>query len=76
MKKVVKPYRFQEYKTAEEFAAAMAADGLEFPVSNDLGVLFEPLIIGNKVIPNRLCSQPCEGFDGETDGSPSDLDFW
>lgn len=75
MKKVSKPYKFQEFKTPADFAAAMAADGMEFPVSEDPGVLFTPIVIGNKVIPNRICSQPCEGFDGEPDGNPSDLDF-
>lgn len=75
MKKVLKPYNFGRMKDAAEFQATLAKDGLNFPVSDDLSVLFEPIVIGNKVIPNRICSQPCEGFDGEPDGNPSEMDF-
>lgn len=75
MKKVLKPYKFGAMKTTEDFKNELYADGLNFPVSDDLEILFDPITIGDKVIPNRICSQPCEGFDGLPDGSPSELDF-
>lgn len=76
MKKVSKPYNFNAMKTPAEFAALMKADGMDFPISDDLSILSEPLTLANgHVIPNRIVIQPLEGFDGTRDGNPSDLIF-
>ncbi|MGE5613893.1 MAG: NADH:flavin oxidoreductase [Bacillota bacterium] len=76
MKKVYKPYNFGSFKTNADFSAAMAADGMNFPISDDLSILLEPLTLANgDVIPNRMVIQPLEGFDGTRDGNPSDLIF-
>ena len=76
MKKVCKPYKFSSFKSNEDFTAAMAADGMDFPISDDLSVLLEPVTLKNgHVIPNRLVIQPLEGFDGTKEGNPSDLIF-
>ncbi|MEA4970747.1 MAG: NADH:flavin oxidoreductase [Candidatus Pelethousia sp.] len=76
MKKVQKPYKFGSFKTTADFSAAMAADGLNFPVSDDLSILMEPITLANgHVIPNRMVIQPLEGFDGTKEGNPSDLIF-
>jgi len=76
VKKVCKPYKFSSFKTNEDFAAAMRADGMDFPISDDLSVLLEPVTLQNgHVIPNRLVIQPLEGFDGTKEGNPSDLIF-
>ena len=75
MKKFLRPFKFAQMKTVEDFKNTMTEAGLLFPVDENVDVLAEPIKIGNKVIPNRLCSQPCEGFDGNPDGSPSDLDI-
>lgn len=75
MKKVLKPYRFAAMKNVADFAEVMRADGLDFPVDENVDVLATPIKIGNKIVPNRICLQPCEGFDGEPDGSPSEMDF-
>lgn len=75
MKKVLKPFKFSKMNTAKDFETTMNAAGLPFPVDENVDVLFEPIELGGKIIPNRLCLQPCEGFDGKPDGSPSELDF-
>lgn len=75
MHKVIKPYKFSKFKDVEDFASVMKADGLEFPYDNDVSILAEPISIGNKVVPNRMCIHPLEGFDGTPEGAPSDLIF-
>ena len=76
MKKVEKPYKFSTFKTSADFTSAMSADGNNFPISDDLSILSEPVTLANgHVIPNRLVIQPLEGFDGTRDGNPSDLIF-
>ena len=73
MKKVLKPFKFGTMKTAADFEKTMTEAGLPFPVDENVDVLAKPIQIGDKIVPNRLCIQPLEGFDGEPDGSPSDL---
>lgn len=77
MKKVCKPYKFSTYKTNEDFTkATKEIDGIEFPISDDLSILSEPITLANgHVIPNRMVIQPLEGFDGTKEGNPSDLIF-
>lgn len=75
MKKVLKPYNFAAMKTVEDFASTMTKDGMPFPVSEDMSILAEPVKLGEKIIPNRICIQPLEGFDGTPAGEPSDLVF-
>ncbi len=75
MKKVVKPYRFGQMNNVEDFANAMRADGLDFPVSADLSVLTQPFELHGKTVPNRMGIQPLEGFDGTPEGAPSELIF-
>ena len=76
MKKVCKPYKFGQFKTNEDFQSALAADGIHFPIMEDLSILSEPVTLANgHVIPNRIVIQPLEGFDGTKDGNPSDLIF-
>ncbi len=76
MKKVYKPYRFSSFKTNADFQRVFAADGLHFPISEDLSILGEPVKLANgHVIPNRIVIQPLEGFDGTKEGNPSDLIF-
>jgi 2,4-dienoyl-CoA reductase-like NADH-dependent reductase (Old Yellow Enzyme family) len=75
MKKVLKPYKFGLMNSAADFSREMNADGLTFPVAEDMSVLNQPIKLGNKIIPNRICIQPLEGFDGTKEGCPSDLIF-
>ncbi len=73
MKKVSKSIRFAKLQTPDEARRALAAIGVELPVSADLSPLLRPVRIGNKIAPNAMAVQPCEGFDGTPDGRPSDL---
>ena len=76
MKEVYKPYKFGTFKTNEDFTSTMAADGLHFPITDNLSALQEPVTLANgDVIPNRMVIHPMEGFDGTRDGSPTDLIF-
>lgn len=75
MKKLLKPFNFSKMKTIRDFSAAMNEAGFPFPISEDTSVIAEPIHLDGKVIPNRLCIQPMEGFDGMPDGRPSDLIF-
>jgi 2,4-dienoyl-CoA reductase-like NADH-dependent reductase (Old Yellow Enzyme family) len=59
-------------------AARLAALGLDgdLPVDPEVepgGPLAAPLRVAGRVAPNRFCVLPMEGWDGETDGHPSDL---
>ena len=73
MKKVLKPFKFGTMKTAADFEKTMTEAGLPFPVDENVDILAKPIQIGDRTVPTRLCIQPLEGFDGEPDGSPSDL---
>ena len=75
MKKVLKPFNFRKFDTVADFKSAMDNAGLEFPVSEDMSILKEPINLDGKIIPNRMCIQPLEGFDGTDIGAPSDLIF-
>ena len=75
MKKVEKKYRFGQMHSVEDFSRILGADGLDFPVSQDLSVLAQPFELYGKTVPNRLGIQPLEGFDGLPSGAPSDLIF-
>ena len=41
-----------------ELRAEIARLGLDIPADDDLTRLAQPLAIGRKTIPNRLCAQP------------------
>jgi len=75
LKPVLKPFKFAQIETVEEFKKVMTDAGHPFPAVKDLSILSQPIKIGNKVAPNRMCIQPLEGFDGTKDGKPSDLIF-
>lgn len=46
---------------------------LDIPVSEDLDILFKPIDVEGRIIPNRMVVQPMEGFDSLPDGSPGEL---
>lgn len=75
MQKVYKPFNFEQMKTTEQFSKEMNSAGFNYPVSDNLSILAKPIKLGNKIIPNRLAIQPLEGFDGTSEGAPSDLVF-
>ena len=75
MHPVSKPYAFSKMKDVDQFLATMSAAGIPFPVERDMSILGEPVRLGGRTIPNRICLQPLEGFDGTREGAPSDLIF-
>lgn len=75
MQKVTKPFNFARMNTAGDFERTMTEAGFPFPVDEDVSVLSAPIQVGDKIVPNRMCIQPLEGFDGNPDGTPSDLIF-
>lgn len=75
MHRVLKPFPFSKIKDSDQFLETMNAAGLPFPVAKDMSILGEPVQLGDKTIPNRICIQPLEGFDGTLEGAPSDLIF-
>jgi 2,4-dienoyl-CoA reductase (NADPH2) len=61
------------FKTKNEIIQKALALGSELPFSDDIFPLLAPSSIERFSIPNRLVVQPMEGYDSETDGSPSAL---
>jgi 2,4-dienoyl-CoA reductase (NADPH2) len=64
-----------DYRSPEELLAKVSDLEIELPFQTDLSPLFEEITLGVKKLTNRLAVQPMEGFDANTDGSPSDLTF-
>lgn len=63
--------------SVEAFRAHLAELGLDLPcdegvVSGSASPLNEPLTAGDLRIGNRICIHPMEGWDGTTDGRPSE----
>lgn len=71
--------KISSLKTVDAFRARLAALGLELPVDDAPlsaaagSPLAAPLEVAGRAIGNRWCIQPMEGWDGQLDGSPSEL---
>ncbi len=46
---------------------------LDLPLASDLSMLQEPLTIGGRFAPNRMCVQPMECCDASSEGAPGEL---
>ncbi|MFC1564775.1 hypothetical protein ACFL6G_07545 [candidate division KSB1 bacterium] len=68
-------HRTFNFKTIEELQKKAEALGVELPVQDSIDPLFRSIRICGRTAPNRISVQPMEGFDGEQDGSPSELAF-
>jgi 2,4-dienoyl-CoA reductase-like NADH-dependent reductase (Old Yellow Enzyme family) len=68
-------------KSNGEFLAALKELDIEIPfdeevISGDESPLAQPVVLSNGFkIGNRFCVHPMEGWDGETDGNPTELVF-
>lgn len=63
-------------ETLAKFKTRLAELGIEIPVETDVepdGPLASPLEIGGRRIGNRFAILPMEGWDGTTDGRPTEL---
>jgi 2,4-dienoyl-CoA reductase-like NADH-dependent reductase (Old Yellow Enzyme family) len=70
--------RVSSLKTPSQFHERLAELGITLPFddvleSGDESLLARPLSWQGGVIGNRFCILPMEGWDGETDGRPSEL---
>ncbi len=63
----------REIRTPKAFAEMLRKHGMELPVQESIAELGKPIDADGKIIPNRICIQPLEGYDSCPDGSPSDL---
>jgi NADPH2 dehydrogenase len=68
-------------KSAAELRQCLAQAGLTLPVDDQIQTaeqrspLSAPIHIGSFQVGNRWCIHPMEGWDGNPDGSPSELTF-
>lgn len=65
-------------KTADQFRNHLLDLGVDLPLddpvmSGDDSVLGQSLTVGDRTIGNRFCILPMEGWDGTSDGKPTDL---
>ncbi|MBL7016392.1 MAG: NADH:flavin oxidoreductase [Kiritimatiellales bacterium] len=59
-----------------DLKAKLAELNLELPISEDLSVLGEKVMIGDRELSNRFMVQPMEGVDGDPEtGAPTELTF-
>jgi 2,4-dienoyl-CoA reductase-like NADH-dependent reductase (Old Yellow Enzyme family) len=70
--------RVAQLKTADAFAAHLAALGVELPFDRQLehgaaSPLAQPFSLSDRVVGNRFAVLPMEGWDGTPDGLPTDL---
>lgn len=61
------------YKSKDDIILRAKTLGLELPYSDDISALLSPISLAQFTVPNRLVVQPMEGYDSESDGSPSAL---
>lgn len=64
-------------RTVADFQAHVQSLGLSIPCDDQLASgaespLAQPISFGGKTIGNRFCIHPMEGWDGTTDGRPSE----
>ncbi len=69
------PFEPFQIRTLDALQAEASRLSLELPVSNDVAVLGDPVLINGVKIPNRLCVQPMEGCDADAGGAPGALTF-
>ena len=68
---IMKHERFH-YKSMEDVLSKCRELGIELPFASDTVALTDEIIIGKRVIPNRLGIAPMEGADSTPDGRPSE----
>jgi NADPH2 dehydrogenase len=81
MMNTTKYHPITHYRTAEDFLAYARELGINVPFDSDVqpapdGPLAQPYFLPDgRKIGNRFCIQPMEGWDGTTDGKPTELTF-
>ena len=69
--------RVAQMKTIEQFGEHLQALGIDLPVDREIQAgegapLAAPLTVYDRVVGNRFCVNPMEGWDGTPDGHPSE----
>lgn len=67
------PHRRFKFSSIDDLQTALDNMGICLPLSDDIGVLKQPLQIYTKRIPNRMITHPMEGVDGDDQGRPGEL---
>jgi NADPH2 dehydrogenase len=72
--------RVSKLNTADKFSAHLSSLGVDLAFDTELqsgaeSVLGSPLSVGNRKIGNRFCILPMEGWDGTSEGKPTELTF-
>ena len=63
-------------KSLDDLKSALAENGLDLPLSDNLSVLGESVEIAGRILPNRFIVQPMEGVDGDPEtGGASELTY-
>ena len=70
--------RISSFKTVDQFRSRLSELQLELPIDEEIGtgpesILGQPLVSKAGLIGNRFCILPMEGWDGTTDGKPTEL---
>lgn len=69
--------RVASFKKYDNFVNHLAGLGIQFPCDDQIAAnsnpLADPLQVDGREIGNRFCILPMEGWDGTTDGKPTDL---
>jgi len=67
--------RYFKFRSLADLEAEVRRLGLDLRFSEDVSVLFRPVMLGPLRAGNRLCIQPMEGCDGTLEGRPDELTF-
>jgi 2,4-dienoyl-CoA reductase-like NADH-dependent reductase (Old Yellow Enzyme family) len=67
------PHRKFKFSSIDDLQSALDNMGIYLPLSDDTGVLKQPLQISSKRVPNRMVIHPMEGADGDEQGRPAEL---
>ncbi|MDD2600693.1 MAG: hypothetical protein PHO37_15975 [Kiritimatiellae bacterium] len=63
-----------DLKNLDDLRAALDQRGLELPISNNLAILGEKVVLAGRTLANRFVVQPMEGVDGDpVTGAPGEL---
>ncbi len=65
-------FHFKDRRALERKIAELH---LDLPLADDISILFSPIQIAGKTLPNRFAVHPLEGADSEPFGGPSELTF-
>ena len=67
------PHERFHFKDRAALERKIADLGLDIPLSDDVSILFSPVVVARRILPNRLVILPLEGADGDPAGRPSEL---